>query len=57
VRGKLVDQFGQMLAEAGEQLRTTQAGMLAERLDGVLEVAERNLVIRPGADPELRGLP
>src|SRR6516165_10535237 len=56
---ELIDQVRQMLTKASQQLVHAQAGLLAQRIEGVAaerirQILGRDLLVRAGADPGLR---
>src|SRR6516225_100876 len=62
VWGELINQVWQMLTKASQQIVHAQAGLLAqciERLaaERIRQILGRDLLIRTGADPGLRGAP
>src|ERR1700730_16630264 len=62
VWGELIDQVRQMLTEAGQQIVHAQAGLLTQCIERVAaericQILRRDLLIRAGADPGLRGAP
>jgi len=53
---ELIDEFRQLLAQAGEQLVTIHAGLPGKRFDGIaaerlLQVARSDVFVRTGSDP------
>jgi hypothetical protein len=56
VRRELIDEFRQLLAQAGEQFGTIEARLLGQRVDRVaaerlLEIARSDVFVLVGSDP------